>query len=136
MPAARLTEQARKLGLREGARVAIIGADLGWELVDAPPLVMVADGEPADMVLLFLRAAAELRRVAPAGESVRPGGAVWVAWPRRAGGHTSDLGDAVIRESVLPLGLVDVKVAAIDDDWSGLKFVWRLSERAIERGAK
>ena len=55
----------------------------------------------------------------PSGSS--PIGAVWVAWPRRAGGHTSDITDNVVREYALPLGLVDVKVAAIDDDWSGLR---------------
>jgi hypothetical protein len=50
---------------------------------------------------------------------------LWVAWPRRAGGHTSDITDNIVRQIVLPLGLVDVKVAALDQDWSGLKFVWR-----------
>ena len=52
-------------------------------------------------------------------------GALWLAWPRRAGGHRSDITDNEIRAVVLPLGLVDIKVAALDDDWSGLKVVWR-----------
>ena len=56
-------------------------------------------------------------------------GALWVAWPRRAGGHSSDITDNVIREHALPIGLVDVKVAAIDDDWSGLRLVWRVENR-------
>ena len=56
-------------------------------------------------------------------------GAVWAAWPRRAGGHRSDITDNVIREYALPIGLVDVKVAAIDDDWSGLRLVWRVENR-------
>ena len=62
------------------------------------------------------------------GGSTRPG-ALWVAWPRRAAGHGSDITDTVIREYALPLGLVDVKVAAIDDDWSGLRVVWRTENR-------
>jgi hypothetical protein len=60
---------------------------------------------------------------------IYPAGALWVAWPRRAGGHHSDITDNVIREQVLPLGVVDVKVAAIDDDWSGIRLVWRLANR-------
>jgi hypothetical protein len=61
---------------------------------------------------------------------IYPDGALWVAWPRRAGGHHSDITDNTIREQALPLGVVDVKVAAIDDDWSGIRLVWRLANRA------
>jgi hypothetical protein len=49
----------------------------------------------------------------------------WVAWPRKAAGHVSDINENLLRELLLPTGLVDVKVAALDEDWSGLKFVWR-----------
>ena len=59
---------------------------------------------------------------------IYPAGALWVAWPR-AGGHRSDITDNVIRAHALPIGLVDVKVAAIDDDWSGLRLVWRVENR-------
>jgi len=52
-------------------------------------------------------------------------GSLWIAWPRRAAGHISDITDNVVRNVALPLGLVDVKVAALDEDWSALKFVWR-----------
>ena len=52
-----------------------------------------------------------------------------MAWPRRAGGHRSDITDNVVRQEALPIGLVDVKVAAIDDDWSGLRLVWRAVNR-------
>jgi hypothetical protein len=57
-------------------------------------------------------------------------GALWIAWPRRAGGHSSDITDNAVRDVILPLGLVDVKVAALDDDWSSLKMVWRVERRA------
>jgi hypothetical protein len=60
---------------------------------------------------------------------VFPAGAVWVLWPRRAGGHVSDITDNVVRSAALELGLVDVKVAAVDEDWSGLRLVWRTSNR-------
>jgi hypothetical protein len=69
------------------------------------------------------------RAMAGLGDAVFPDGALWAAWPRRAGGHDSDITDAVVREVALPLGLVDVKVAALDEDWSGLKLVWRKARR-------
>jgi len=57
-------------------------------------------------------------------------GSLWIAWPRKAAGHSSDISENGLREIVLPTGLVDVKVAALDDDWSGLKFVWRREFRS------
>jgi hypothetical protein len=61
---------------------------------------------------------------------MQPNGSLWLAWPRKAGGHTSDISDNEIRRVVLPLGLVDVKVAALDVDWSGLKIMWRKELRS------
>ena len=58
-----------------------------------------------------------------------PAGGLWVAWPRKAGGHVSDISENDIRDVALPLGLVDNKVAALDDDWSGLRVVWRHERR-------
>ncbi|WP_394769927.1 DUF3052 family protein [Lacisediminihabitans sp.] len=124
------TPQARKLGLRAGMRVSILDAPPGWSLDDPPPLETVAPGDRADLILVFVREAAGLESLlVELGRLVHPAGALWVAWPRRAAGHTSDVTENLIRDSVLPHGLVDVKVAAIDDDWSGLKIVWRLTER-------
>ncbi len=122
--------QARKLGLKPGMRVHLEAAPEGWRLDGPPPLELVAVGEPADLILLFLRAAQGIdTRLRECGELIRPAGMLWAAWPRRAAGHVSDLGDSVIRDAALAIGLVDTKVAAIDEDWSGLKLVWRLSER-------
>jgi hypothetical protein len=103
-----------------------------WAFEHPPPgLVAVEALESADLIVAFVRAADELPRRLPAlVRRIFPTGCLWVAWPRRAGGHESDLTDTVIRAAALPLGVVDVKVAAIDGDWSGLKFVWRLAERA------
>jgi len=93
-------------------------------LVDADP-----DG-PADLIIAFFRAADEIAgTLADLARRVYPAGALWAAWPRRAGGHRSDVTDTVIRQQALPIGLVDVKVAAIDDDWSGLRLVWRVENR-------
>jgi hypothetical protein len=63
-------------------------------------------------------------------QRVFPAGALWIAWPRKAAGHVSDLGDAVVRDAALARRLVDVKVAALDHDWSALKLVWRREYRS------
>ena len=82
------------------------------------------------MIIAFFTRADEIGARLPAlAERIYPDGAVWAAWPRRAGGHTSDITDNVVREHALAIGLVDVKVAAIDPDWSGLRLVWRVANR-------
>jgi DUF3052 family protein len=122
--------QARKLGLKPGLRVALDSAPPGWELTEPPAVRFVPGGEPADVIISFVHAATELTdRVAELGRRIFPDGAIWIAWPRRAGGHQSDVTENGIRAAVLPAGLVDVKVAALDDDWSGLKIVWRRENR-------
>ena len=124
--------QAVKLGLKPGTRLALTGRPDGWELTDPPEDLAdtgTADGA-AHVIIAFFRAAAELDAELPGlAKRIFPAGAIWAAWPRRAAGHRSDITDTVIREIALPLGLVDVKVAAIDDDWSGLRLVWRVANR-------
>jgi hypothetical protein len=122
------TPQSRKLGIKPGIRLGFENPPPGWQLSDPPPTVDAGSG-PADVLIWFVRTAAELADVAALGRRIFPDGALWVAWPRRAAGHLSDVTDNGVREAVLPLGLVDVKVAAIDDDWSGLKIVWRTERR-------
>jgi len=123
------TPQARKLGVKPGMAVGLDAAPDGWGLTDPPPGLDYVDG-PADVVLAFFRHCADLPERLPAlARRIFPAGALWVAWPRRAAGHRSDLTDNDIRAYALPLGVVDVKVAAIDDDWSGLKLVWRVENR-------
>ena len=123
--------QAAKLGLRPGQRVHLHHPPPGWDFADPPDgLIDAGRDGPADLIIAFFGSRAEI-----AGEldglarRIYPAGALWVAWPRRAGGHRSDITDNVIREHALPIGLVDVKVAAIDDDWSGLRLVWRVENR-------
>jgi hypothetical protein len=125
------TPQARKLGLAPGLRISLDGAPPGWRLDDPPPgLIDVAGDGIADVIVAFFGTAAELpERLPGLVDRMAPSGALWIAWPRRAGGHTSDLGDTVVRAAALALGVVDVKVAAIDRDWSGLRFVRRAADR-------
>jgi hypothetical protein len=82
------------------------------------------------VIIAFFTAADEIGgQLDDLARRIYPAGALWVAWPRRAGGHRSDITDTVIRRHALPIGLVDVKVAALDDDWSGLRLVWRTEHR-------
>jgi Protein of unknown function (DUF3052) len=123
--------QARKLGLKPGHRVALDEPPGGWRLREPPGgLLPPGPDDAADVIIAFFRAEAEIPGRLPAlARRVFPAGAVWAAWPRRAAGHDSDITDNVVREHALGLGLVDVKVAAIDEDWSGLRLVWRAVNR-------
>jgi hypothetical protein len=125
------TPQARKLGIKPGLRVALDSPPDGWQLQDPPGGLLPADPDgAADVIVAFFAAAAQISDRLPAlAERIRPNGAIWAAWPRRAGGHDSDITDNVVRAHALELGLVDVKVAAIDEDWSGQRLVWRVSNR-------
>ncbi|HEX4061591.1 MAG TPA: hypothetical protein VHY58_11305 [Streptosporangiaceae bacterium] len=126
------TPQARKLGLKPGHRFSLDHPPAGWRLTGPPPeLDETGPDEAADLIISFFTAAADLpRRLPGLVRRIYPGGALWVAWPRRAAGHDSDITGDLIREHALPLGVVDVKVAAIDDDWSGHRFVWRTANRS------
>jgi hypothetical protein len=125
------TPQSRKLGLKAGQRVALDDPPPGWALTE-PPDGLLAPGPDggADLIVAFFRVAAEIgERLPGLGQRVFPAGAIWAAWPRRAAGHDSDITDDVVRRLALALGLVDVKVAAIDDDWSGLRLTFRRTNR-------
>ncbi|WP_053853278.1 DUF3052 family protein [Streptomyces sp. NRRL B-24085] len=126
------TPLARKLGIKAGHRVRLDGAPDGWDIPGLPDgCEVTADGSRgADVVVTFHREYARL--AAEAGDLVTglaDDAALWIAWPRRAAGHVSDITENSLREVFLPLGVVDVKVAALGEDWSGLKFVRRRENR-------
>jgi hypothetical protein len=136
------TPLPRKLGVKDGSRVLLVAAPDGFELAPLPGGVEVvraravrgrARGVAAqayDVVLDFCPdRAALVASFAPLVEHLPPAGALWVAWPKKASGVASDLDDNVVRAHGLQVGLVDVKVAAIDAVWSGQKFVYRLRDR-------
>jgi Protein of unknown function (DUF3052) len=125
------TAQARKLGLKPGLRTALDAPPDGWALDGPPPGLLPPDADgAADVIVAFFRAADEIAPRLPAlAQRVFPAGAVWALWPRRASGHVSDITDNVVRSCAVAAGLVDVKVAAVDEDWSGLRLVWRTENR-------
>ena len=119
---------AAKLGITEETRVCLLEAPAGWlpdGLPDGVSLRRDLRGRN-DVTVAFVRSAAELSRlVVRLDRAIADRASLWIAWPRKAGGHLSDVTENGLREAFLPRGLVDVKVAAIDNDWSGLKFVRR-----------
>ena len=128
------TPLAKKLGIRAGDTVTLLGAPEGFEdeldgLPDGVQLRRRTGGNP-EVVLLFTTKARELERRFPGlARSVWPDGSVWVAWPKRASGVATDLDENRLRDIGLPHGLVDNKVCAVNNVWSGLRFVWRRENR-------
>jgi hypothetical protein len=126
------TPLAQKLGIRPGHVLALVGAPRGWRVPDLPDGVRVRRTVPADVdvVMAFVRRAAQLDGIVTEIAATLPThGALWLCWPRRAAGHDSDVNENLVRDALLPTGLVDVKVAAVGEDWSGLRFVWRRDKR-------
>jgi hypothetical protein len=118
------TPLPKKLGVREGTTVAYIGSRGGFD-VELPAGARVVRGR-ANVVLLFVRSRAELeRRFAGAVARLDEPGRLWIAWPKRASGLQTDLGEAQVRAYGMERGLVDYKVAALDSVWSGLCFARR-----------
>jgi hypothetical protein len=129
------TPLPKKLGIKEGARVAFLSAPDHFEalLGELPPGVAVSRRLSAglDVLVQFATSRAELQRRLPKlKDAVFPAGGAWVSWPKRSSGVQTDITEDTIREDALPLGLVDVKVAAVDETWSGLKLVVRKELRA------
>jgi len=131
------TPLARKLGIGEGDEVALIGAperfeDTLGELPDVASLhTDLADDARYDVILAFITQRSELEAELPRLRiRMAPACGLWIAWPKRASRVPTDVTDQVIREVVLPTGLVDNKVCAIDETWSGLRLVIRKQNRA------
>jgi hypothetical protein len=131
------TPLARKLGIQAGHRVALLSAPRGFERLLAPLpadvtiLQRTSGRAPVDVVLLFVRRRSELeRRFGYLSRQLADAGGVWVAWPKKASGVETDLSFDVVQKVGLATGLVDNKVCAIDETYSGLRFVIRKENRA------
>jgi hypothetical protein len=121
----------KKLGIKPGHRLALLGAPDGFEL-ELPDGVSVRRraGGKADVILSFHVSRTELERRLPALRAMmQPAAGLWIAWPKRASKMETDITEDVLREIALPTGLVDNKVCAVDERWSGLRLVIRREHR-------
>jgi hypothetical protein len=134
------TPLPKKLGIKEGHRLAVTGApdDFRITLGELPEGVTVMTrptaGSDADVIVAFFseRSAFE-QRLPKLMEALGVDGGLWIAWPKRASEVETDITEDTLREVGLPLGLVDNKVCAIDETWSGLRLVFRKENRAALR---
>lgn len=135
------TPLAKKLGIAPERTVCVLGAPEGFLDVLATTLpeavaVRTRAAGTADVIVSFHTARAKLEaRVDSLLRVLDVDGGLWIAWPKRASGVPTDITEDTVREVFLPLGLVDNKVCAIDDTWSGLRVVWRRELRAGRRKA-
>jgi hypothetical protein len=130
------TPLVRKLGIKPGHRIALLHAppDFDHTLGELPEDVSVQTqlrgGAKLDVIVLFADSRSELVKRFPAlANRLNPAGGLWIAWPKQASGVATDLTDNVVRAVGLDAGLVDTKVCAVDETWSGLRFVYRLQDR-------
>ena len=129
------TPLVKKLGVKEGFRVGLLNPpdEFEMELSPLPNNVRITVShlsKPLDLILLFVDSQKTLRREFPkAARKIAVHGMLWIAWPKKASGVVTDLSDNSVRQIGLDAGLVDVKVCAVNDIWSGLKFVYRLQDR-------
>ena len=128
------TPLAKKLGIKAGHRVATVNEPPEFRelLVDLPDDVVFdgsLDNEP-DVTIGFFTAASDLdQQLSDLGQAAFPDRVMWLAWPKKTSGVDTDLTGDVVRATVLATHLVDIKVCAISDIWSGLKVVWRKEHR-------
>jgi len=132
---------ARKLGLKPGMRARLLGVPAEYrewcDLDEAGIEIVAANASALDFVHVFADERAtlerELKRIVP---RLAATGMLWISWPKKSARVATDLSEDVLRAVVLPLGLVDVKVCAVSEVWSGLKFVWRVERRAALSAGK
>jgi len=134
MPGYSGTPLPKKLGIKEGYRVALIGmpAEVRTELRDALAKCRLASAAAAalDFISLFSKSRAELeRKIKDTAKALAPAGMLWISWPKKSSGVVTDLTEDIVRDIGLKAGLVDVKVCAVTDVWSGLKFVIPVKNR-------
>lgn len=134
------TPLAKKLGIKSGSSVFVDGAPMDYEQLLAP----LPDGvhmqsevdTSTDIVHLFSLSKTQLAEALErALQQLRPDAALWVSWPKKASKVPTDITEDVIRELAFPLGLVDIKVCAVDNVWSGLKLVLRKENRPDTAGS-
>ena len=138
MPGYSGTPLAKKLGIKDDYRVALLRVpnDVKTELRDALAkcrIQKITDWD-LDFIFLFAKSRAALESdLSPAAKALAPAGMLWISWPKKSSGVATDLTEDVIRLAGLDAGLVDIKVCAVTDVWSGLKFVIPVKNRPKEK---
>jgi hypothetical protein len=135
------TPLPRKLGVKPGDAVAILGGPdaVAAEVAGVPGLPPVrrelAGQDPLDVIVVFVTRRADLAgQLASLRARMTPAAGLWVAWPKRSSGVSTDMTDHAVREIALPTGLVDNKICAIDQTWTGMRLVIRRELRPGGRG--
>lgn len=133
------TPLARKLGIKEGFQLGFVNSPKGFrkELGALPREVKISVGQlptPLDLIILFIDSERTLKIEFPIlAEKLHASGLLWIAWPKKSSGVSTDLSFDIVQKTGLQTGLVDVKICAINEIWSGLKFVYRLKDRKSRR---
>jgi hypothetical protein len=140
MPGYSGTSLAKKLGIKDHFRAALLHVpdDVKNELRDSLAKCIIANSsKELDFIFLFVksRAALELDLLRSA-KSLAPAGMLWISWPKKSSGVSTDLTGDIVRQAGLDVGLVDVKVCAVTDVWSALKFVIPLKNRPANKSLK
>ncbi len=131
MPGYSGTPLPQKLGIKDGFRIALhnLPADVGAELEDEFAKCQMSKNQ-LDFVMIFVKSLAELeKQFSRFAKVLAPTGMLWVSWPKKSSGVATDLNENIVREVGLEAALVDVKVCAVTEIWSGLKFVIRIKDR-------
>lgn len=130
------TPLVKKLGIKAGQSVAVVNAPKNFFAQELQPLpenvtlVSAPAGGPLDFIMLFVSSTKALQKELPKlKKKLTRDGLLWVSWPKKSSGVETDLSFDVVQQLGLKIGLVDVKICAVNDIWSGLKFVYRLKDR-------
>jgi hypothetical protein len=128
------TPLVKKLGIKSGSSVVFVNAPINFtRTLDLPPDVIInkTPHSQLDFVLLFVKSETQLtQKFSHLAAKLKPNGMLWVAWPKKSSGVVTDLSFTNVQAIGLAAGLVDTKICAVDDVWSGLKFVFRVKDRA------
>lgn len=124
----------KKLGLKEGDTAKFLNPPANYNdlIGDLYAKLHIANKASSDLhfIHLFTNSLKELEKQLPLlKQQIRKDGIIWISWYKKSSGQPTELTENIIRDTALAIGLVDVKVCAIDDHWSGLKLVWRLKDR-------
>jgi hypothetical protein len=128
------TPLAKKLGIKDGFHISLVNAPKHYLnlFTDLPADLHFEDGSgsPIDFIHFFTKSASEYKALLPELKNrIRPNGIIWASWPKKASKVVTDITEDIIRNYAIEIGLVDIKVCAVDETWSGLKLVIPVKDR-------